>query len=240
MSTILIFSMFKLLFSRTQTLLIVCPLVLFSCTNQANRALFIDEQYSHAVDAVKHLDKKDIKDLVVLNQSDPLSGVTGDKVLLVTFHDAPEYYKEGTDNILKIHVMWTATAKELSYKMTSDPSNCSRIRISQIIGIGPKDRLTDVSVISVNISDLFRPAYNPDVTVNRMSFNLESDNKAFISFFKNNFVNNTYPWTALGYTYDYGKEDHYGLSEFVLLKGSRYYVEKTVKIDDYIKNRCQF
>ena len=47
--------MFKLLFSRTQTLLIVCPLVLFSCTNQANRALFIDEQYSHAVDAVKHL-----------------------------------------------------------------------------------------------------------------------------------------------------------------------------------------
>ena len=53
-------------------------------------------------------------------------------------------------------------------------------------------------------------------------------------------VNNTYPWTALGYTYDYGKEDHYGLSEFVLLKGSRYYVEKTVKIDDYIKNKCQF
>ena len=69
--------MFKLLFSRKQTLLIVCPLVLFSCTNQANRALFIDEQYSHAVDAVKHLDKKDIKDLVVLKQSDPLSGVTG-------------------------------------------------------------------------------------------------------------------------------------------------------------------
>lgn len=237
----MILSLFKLLFARKHALLIaVCALVQFSCTNQPNRALSIDDKYSLAVEAVKHLDKKDIKNLVVLSQSDPLSGVIGDKVLLATFHDAPEFYKEGTDNILKIQVMWTATAKEVSSKMASDLSNCSKVRISQIIGVGPKDRLTDISIISVKVSDLFRPAYNPDVKVNRMSFNLESDNKKFISFFNKNFENNTYPWTALGYTYDYGKEEHYGLSEFVLLKGSSYYVEKTVKIDDYIKNRCQF
>ena len=67
----MILSQFKSLFARKHALLIaVCALVQFSCTNQPNRALSIDDKYSLAVEAVKHLDKKDIKEAKIIKRED--------------------------------------------------------------------------------------------------------------------------------------------------------------------------
>lgn len=42
-----------------------------------------------------------------------------------------------------------------------------------------------------------------------------------------------YPWTRLGYTYDWGAEDEYGLTEFLVLKNSTIEVEFTKTIDEF-------
>jgi hypothetical protein len=44
-----------------------------------------------------------------------------------------------------------------------------------------------------------------------------------------------YPWTALGYTYDWGSEDHVGESEFVIPKGSPIKVQSIAKTEDYCR-----
>ena len=44
-----------------------------------------------------------------------------------------------------------------------------------------------------------------------------------------------YPWTALGYTYDWGSEDHVGESEFVIPKGSLIKVRSIAKTEEYCR-----
>jgi hypothetical protein len=43
----------------------------------------------------------------------------------------------------------------------------------------------------------------------------------------------SYPWTALGYTYDWGSPSFYGESEFVLPAGSTVTIQSVTKNDDY-------
>ncbi|MGN0902864.1 MAG: hypothetical protein ACI4M9_06235, partial [Succinivibrio sp.] len=74
--------------------------------------------------------------------------------------------------------------------------------------------------------------------INHMSFTLTSDSKEFTAWFEENKKVTVYPWTALGYTYDYGADDHYGVSEFVLLKGGKYKTLKTLDLESYIKKGC--
>lgn len=224
----------------THILALTVFIALSSCSTDGNVTKSKYQRYQEAVEAVKYLTESDIRKLVLLKDSDPLSSVKGEDVILATFHDAPMFYEKGTDNELKIGAMWTVTLNEISHKMTSDSSNCSYNRIIELIGLAPDDTVTSVSVLRVKVKDLYRPAYNPDVTSQKMSFNLNSEDEDFVRFFKGNFVDNPYPWTALGYTYDYGKEDHYGVSEFVLLKGRHYHVIDTVRIEDYIQNKCRF
>lgn len=42
-----------------------------------------------------------------------------------------------------------------------------------------------------------------------------------------------YPWTGLGYTYDWGKEDGIGLSEFVVPKGTTVVFHSKKSVDEY-------
>lgn len=47
-------------------------------------------------------------------------------------------------------------------------------------------------------------------------------------------VYDNYPWTALGYTYDWGNsENHIGFSEFVVKAGTKVFYKRKMSIDDY-------
>jgi len=99
--------------------------------------------------------------------------------------------------------------------------------------------------MKVNPKNMFRPAYNPMVTVN--SFPM-TDGKYSLSWHSNcNFSkeqqdeiedwlahlqsNNEYPWTRMGYTYDYAAKEseessdgipaYIGVSEFILMPDSK-------------------
>ena len=43
-----------------------------------------------------------------------------------------------------------------------------------------------------------------------------------------------YPWTQLGYTYDWGNSnDHYGLTEYTIIEGAPVHVLTCVDIEHY-------
>lgn len=94
-------------------------------------------------------------------------------------------------------------------------------RLCQLLGIS--DTVIRDSIISFKVSpkNLFRPAYNTSITnkTNESDKGIikTTDNRIF-NWFKDQQANNKYPWTRLGYTYDWGTNDtnHIGVSEFIL------------------------
>lgn len=55
----------------------------------------------------------------------------------------------------------------------------------------------------------------------------------WIISYTNDEVYDNYPWTGLGYTLDWGTEDGYGLSEFVVPAGATVVFHKKYTVDDY-------
>lgn len=69
---------------------------------------------------------------------------------------------------------------------------------------------------------------------------INGKNQNFESWFYQMKAGKDYPWTALGYTYDWGNSrDVYGLSEFILRKGSTYHAVDTITIDKFISSGCE-
>ena len=49
-------------------------------------------------------------------------------------------------------------------------------------------------------------------------------------------LNRAYPWTQLGYTYDWGSANHHGASEFDVRTESTLIVNGITSIEDYCRN----
>ena len=52
-------------------------------------------------------------------------------------------------------------------------------------------------------------------------------------FYLNEEIYENYPWTGLGYTYDWGSEDGMGLSEFVVPAGTNVVFHKKMSVEEY-------
>lgn len=90
--------------------------------------------------------------------------------------------------------------------------------------------------LKVSTDSLFRPAYDTNIKVNniistqvpalstagRHYYVMRSSTDPQINkWFANEQCHNTYPWTRLGYTYDWGHlNDHVGATEFILKPGT--------------------
>ena len=71
-------------------------------------------------------------------------------------------------------------------------------------------------------------------------FTTEPD-AAYKSWFDDNIIHSyydsAYPWTRLGYTYDWGAKDtEYGLSEFLVQQGAAVTVEYTLPTEEFIQS----
>lgn len=65
------------------------------------------------------------------------------------------------------------------------------------------------------------------------------EDSEYVAWFNDNAVysycKNTYPWTGLGYTYDWADNgEEYGVSEFLVNDGAEVNVEFTKTLEDFI------
>lgn len=174
---------------------------------------------------------KDLIPIVAWNTSLVWEGAAGDsRVKMVAL--TRNYYDNsvGQDYNLAFGELWVTAAPELKRFFQSDLSQLSTLRLEQILGLPPEGGYTRIVEFWVDPADMFRPSPDPEITDMEAELTFPSGSRTTVSQAYKDWFSATwasryesatpYPWTQLGYTYDWGSSDHVGLSEFVIEKGS--------------------
>lgn len=211
-----------------------------------NRDSMITAQYEAAMNNAPKLTSDDIYPLVSLDQNSSVATLSGDntQVMLVTWHNNPDQFKDGETVVLKDQTLWAFTDKEFMkwFNENKDGVTNWNMRLKQLLGKAPDFDGSYFTVFWVRVKDVFRPAFIPDPASSVMnvafSGSFDEDTSEEAMWFKNWFDETRrqaykrdggFLWTRLGYTYDWGRADgsKYGLSEFIVREGAEIEVKIT-------------
>ncbi|BDS09543.1 hypothetical protein [Aureispira anguillae] len=210
--------------------------------------------YSKAIqDAMYATPAKVSNNLVEINKNNKelvWKTIEGEAYLLVvTWKQNVSYYEPYLDSSFYNtgnYPIWITTAPELLNRMKAENASNVDRRLIELLGLPPNATYSYFVEFWVRPQDLFRPC--PDREI--------SDSKCEVCFPANtdsahvNWINQSridryypcelydqYPWTQLGYTYDWNPKNksHVGLSEFVIGKNKKIVVHKIYTTEDYLK-----
>lgn len=205
----------------------------------------IETQYTASVTDAMTAENDEIRPLIDLVKEDPL--VTwdekGERVLLLSWHKYPDSYVDGSSITLDYGPVWTFTDKEITawYKENKNGITDWDMRLRQLIGLKPDSQYTHMTAFWASPNDIVRPAYCQDITHDDMATSFQEEpSDDFHTWFNGNIISSyyegAYPWTRLGYTYDWGnKEDEYGLTEFLIKEKAPVTIEFTKTTEDFIQ-----
>lgn len=199
--------------------------------------------YENAVKDAMLSEPSEIHPLVCISEDEPLVSWKDGKVLMLTLHSYPDFYTEGKTVSLSFGHSWTFTDKEIEawYKANGRSVTDWTLRIRQLLGIAPERNHTHVSAFWTDPKDIRRPAYQIDAARQLTEADLDGSSLDGLSdWFCSTIVSSyyigktKYPWTRLGYTYDWADNGtEYGVTEFLVLKDSSVTVEFTKSIQEF-------
>ena len=165
------------------------------------------------------------------------------QVLMVTWTSWNGYDDKVSQTMPLTQEVWVTTVPEL--QKFAAKLNLSRksltLRLEQYLGLPAHNGKTKFVQMWVNPKDLFRPCADPEINDTRceLSFPQQVQPTHRYWVFKKRFTSygeNGYPWTRLGYTYDWGSLDtEVGASEFVIKKGAEVEIESVTKTIKYVQ-----
>lgn len=141
---------------------------------------------------------------------------------LVRNGDYSKYYKH--KNLLDFtQNFWVFIPKEVKEKCTAKGIKDSR-RLSRFLGLDDRISSDTIVFLWVDQNQLFRPAYNSDISKivlpSKAARSIDHSSSKVQKWFNDQCRTNTYPWTRLGYTYDWGDASNkIGATEFVTKVG---------------------
>lgn len=169
------------------------------------------------------------------------------KVLLVTMHSNPESYVAGAQATLEHGEVWVTSLAEMEAWYKHDYGDGKTednwtARFEMLLGMPADGTHRHFSALWADPADIVRPAYNPDATNSQMYTHFTGtagETDEFLEWFDDNilwsYFESDYPWTRLGYTYDYSDNwTEYGLSEFLINADSTVDVEFTYTVDEMV------
>lgn len=173
-----------------------------------------------------------------------------DYLLVITWKQNVSFYRQYLDSAFYNtgkYPIWITTAPELKQRIANEyPKDINR-RLIQLLGLPPNSVYSYFVEFWVKPSDLFRPCPDKEITDTKCEtcFPKQADQE-HISWINENRISryyscdlyNQYPWTQLGYTYDWNPENksHVGLSEFVIGPNKKIVVKAIYKTEEYLKN----
>lgn len=202
-----------------------------------------EELFDLAVQDSVFADEDEILPLVTLTKDDErVSMDDKGRVLLCTWHNYPDSYPDGDTVEIAWGPVWTFTDKEIAGH-AEELSNATdaEMRLRQIVAFAPDAEHSTVTGFWVDPSDVLRPAYQSDPTDGSMTVSFGEDvDEDFKNWFDANILSSyfygSYPWTRLGYTYDWADNgNEYGLSEFIVKDGAEVEVEFTETTDEFLE-----
>lgn len=212
--------------------------VLSGCKSKAPD---LNALYESAVRDSAFADEDEILPLVSLTQSDEMTTWRDGKVLLLTWHNYPDSYPEGENVTIMWGPVWTFTDKEIaSYGNELSKADDPEMRLKQLIAFAPDSEHSTVTGFWVSPENVKRPAYQNDPTAGNMTTALgENTDEEFKAWFDENilwsYYYGEYPWTRLGYTYDWADNGtEYGLTEFIVESGAEVTVEFTETTSEFL------
>lgn len=202
--------------------------------------------YASAIKDAAFAEPEEILPLVSLTRDDPL--VTwdedGERVLLCTWHNDPESYPSGETVTLDQDAVWTFTPDELAQRYKAESGHVSDwdLRLKQLIGLPPDSEYSAFTTFWADPADICRPACQTDPANGEMQTALDRNSvpESYAAWFNENilysYFYDAYPWTRLGYTYDWADNgSEYGLSEFLVRQGAKVEVVDTRTTEAFLE-----
>jgi hypothetical protein len=177
-------------------------------------------------------------------------------VKMVSWKNKPSYWKkDSTYSVGAKYDVWVTVAPIIQekcktyFRQEKDPE----MRLRQLLGLQPFTIETDFVEIWVRPADLFRPCPDPETNDAGCSLELPENVSAehrqwfnHIRAVQYNDCNDTqfnkygYPWTQLGYTYDWNPENqtHVGLSEFVIKRNAEVFIRGVYPTKAYCSDQA--
>ncbi|MBI9034120.1 MAG: hypothetical protein JEZ03_06595 [Bacteroidales bacterium] len=142
--------------------------------------------------------------------------------------------------------IWVTAAPQLLNRVSILNMENPDMRLKQLLGLPPNSEYGYFVEFWVKPTDLFRPC--PDNEIDDYSCDLcfpEHSDSTYIQWINESRidryypcdVDDKYPWTQLGYTYDWNPENksHVGLSEYVIDVNKDIIVHKIYTTEEYIQ-----
>ena len=202
------------------------------------------DPYAEAVEDSVFAEASEIFPLVsIVPDSEMVTWSDDGKVLMLSWNRHPERYIPGEPYTLDNGEIWTFTDREILswYEEEGGDVEDWTLRLEQLIGLPEDSGYTHVSAFWCDPEELIRPAYSTDITKELDASALDGSMLGeHEQWFEGNIIwsyfASAYPWTRLGYTYDWNEDsDEYGLTEFIILPGSEVEVEWTITTDDFLE-----
>ncbi|MCC8088695.1 MAG: hypothetical protein LIO79_05460 [Rikenellaceae bacterium] len=158
--------------------------------------------------------------------------------LLVKNGDYSRYYKNNTDSTSGSRNTWVFYPDSLRVQFNRKTTDISWKRLSRFLDLEDTNPRDTVVILKAKLSDLYRPAYvsgiSEDVPYSDEARCIVSTDNDIIVWFHKEQKNNHYPWTRMGYTYDWGDpNDIIGTSEFILKPHSYRTIEGPVTLQEF-------
>ena len=188
----------------------------------------------------KEILASEIKPVIAINSNNSDIDWLNTKVIVVSFREkCSGLKKESQEDLGKDD--WVTVSPELKRKYELNKSEFfanKLLRLKQLIGLAPNDKHKCFVKFAVDPKDLWRPSFNNSVETASISLipsKIDADYKEYLGYFSG-WLNNGYPFTALGYTCDWKDGDcKKGLNEFVFKPKSKGEVVEVFKtVDDYL------
>lgn len=232
---------------RTAAFLIVLLMTLFSplqTTQQAFAAQEYGHVYSQALqDAMLAEGGEICSSLVSIDRGNKDIIWQDDRVLVVTWTKFPQSYPVGKEVTTWWGDTWVTVVPELrNFVNRNELTDENTLRVEQVLGLPAESGNKWFAEVWVRPEDLFRPSPDPEIndTVADLNFK-DTTARDHRTWFDNTvlsqyFGDRKYPWTRLGYTYDWGNpRSEVGLSEFVIKKGASVIVKSLYTNEGYIR-----
>lgn len=169
-------------------------------------------------------------------------------ILVVTWKQNISYYKPYLDSAFYNtgkYPIWITTAPELLNRMKREKAKDVNLRLKQLLGLPPNAVYSYFIEFWVKPQDLFRPCPDNEITDNTCELCLpEGTSEEYKTWINDNRISryyncelyDKYPWTQLGYTYDWNPKNksHVGLSEFVISANKNIVINAIYTTEEYL------